>query len=140
MEYSKAKAAVRQTLRGVSEDALARLFWRAEEVSFKQGEEIYREGAEVDRSMAILVEGQLTILQGGEQIGLMAEPVCFGEVAFFGTRQKRTATVRVSSSAATILRLEIDPEELKSGPFSEIGRILKARAWETVVQDSKRTG
>jgi len=46
--------------------------------------------------------------------------------------------VRVSSHKATILRLEIDPEELKAGPLSELGKILKARAWETVVQDSQR--
>lgn len=138
MEYTVVKAAVRKALGEVAEEVLATLFWRAEELTLRAGEEIYREGDEPDDTVAILVGGELSFFQGTELISQVSEPVCFGEVGFFGAQKKRTATVRVSSEQATILRFEIDPEEMKSGTLSDLGKVLKARAWVTVVQDSKR--
>ena len=138
MEYPAVKTALKKALPGIADDALALLFWRGDELTFNQGDVVYREGSELDRTVAILLAGELSIVQGNETIAQISDPICFGEVGFFGTQKKRTATVRVSSHKATILRLEIDPEELKAGPLSELGKILKARAWETVVQDSQR--
>ena len=138
MEYTVVKAAVRKALGEVAEEVLATLFWRAEELTLRAGEEIYQEGDEPDNTVVILVSGELSFFQGAELISQVSEPVCFGEVGFFGAQKKRTATVRVSSPQAAILRLQLDPDELKAGALAELGKILKARAWETVVRDSKR--
>src|SRR5439155_13929182 len=124
MEYSHVKKCVDEAFKGVAEDVLALLFWRGQELSFKQGDKIYAEGTVSDGTISILLAGELSFLKEGAVIGTTSDPVCFVEIVFYGAQKKRTATVQVSSKGATTLRLQIDQKELTSGVLSELGKLL----------------
>ena len=140
MEYALVKKAFRDCPRfqGIEDEFLALLFWRAEERTARSGERIYEEGSTSDNTLALLVNGELDIFRDGVSICKISPFEVFGEIAYFEIVKLRTSTVVVASPTASYLLFRIYPEELKAGPFAELGKRLSIQAWETFVKDAQR--
>jgi len=108
----------------------ALLLWRSEEVVFREGETIYAEGTRLDNTFCLLLSGEL--------VGQISEGQIFGEMAFFAPQHARTATVRVSSPEATVLRIQLSPEELATHRLAALKKYLGLEAWERFVSDAER--
>src|SRR5262245_16945566 len=118
MEYNE----FRDILNGSPElagldDALASgLFWRREEQTLAVGAVIYQEGAPLDFTFGLLVSGDLIVEKGGLILGGIFERQIFGEMAYFTNERMRTATIRVGSPKAVVLKFTLTSEELSSPP------------------------
>jgi len=75
--------------------------------------------------------------KGGTIIGGIWERQIFGEMAYFTRQQSRTATVRVGSMEAVILKFQLTPAELSSAPFSTLKRYLGLHTWDRFVSTSQ---
>jgi CRP-like cAMP-binding protein len=94
------------------------------------GEALLAEG-ETDRSMLILLEGELVVSLGGLEISRIHPGQTAGEMALFGTFDRRAATVTTLTEARALL---IDDEgikylRLKGNP---VARLLEVRALGTI--------
>jgi len=116
----------------------ALLLWRSEEVVFREGETIYAEGTRLDNTFCLLLSGELVVEKGSRLVGQISEGQIFGEMAFFAPQHARTATVRVSSPEATVLRIQLSPEELATHRLAALKKYLGLEAWERFVSDAER--
>jgi len=139
MEYSELKRILAECadLRGLDENASAALFWRGEECDLSEGEVIYVEGEKLDGTFCLLLSGDVIIEKAGEIIGGIWEPQIFGEMAYFTRQQTRTATVRVGSPQAVIVKFRLSPAELSSECFSRLRRYLGLHTWDRFVSTSQ---
>jgi len=116
----------------------ALLLWRSDEVVFREGETIYEEGTRLDDTFCLLLSGELLVEKAGTLVGQISEGQIFGEMAFFAPEHKRTATVLVGSAEATVLRVNLSPEELATARLSVLKKYLGLRAWERFVSDAEQ--
>ena len=116
----------------------ALLLWRSEEAAYREGETIYQEGTKLDNTFCLLLSGELLVEKGGRLVGQVSEGQIFGEMAFFAPQHARTATVRVGSLEATVLRIQLSPEELATTRLSALKKYLGLEAWERFVSDAER--
>jgi hypothetical protein len=116
----------------------ALLLWRSDEVVFREGEAIYEEGIRLDDTFCLLLSGELLVEKAGKRIGQISEGQIFGEMAFFAPEHKRTATVRVGAAEATVLRIQLSPDELATAGLSALKKYLGLRAWERFVSDAEQ--
>ena len=116
----------------------ALLLWRGEEAVFREGQVIYQEGTKLDNTFCLLLSGELVVEKGSRMVGQISEGQIFGEMAFFAPQHARTATVRVASPEATVLRIQLSPEELSTTHLSALKKYLGLRAWERFVSDAER--
>ena len=116
----------------------ALLLWRSDEVGFREGEAIYEEGTKLDNTFCLLLSGELLVEKAGTLVGQISEGQIFGEMAFFAPEHKRTATVLVGSAEATVLRINLSPEELATARLSVLKKYLGLRAWERFVSDAEQ--
>jgi CRP-like cAMP-binding protein len=107
-------------------------------VVFREGETIYEEGTRLDDTFCLLLSGELMVEKAGTLIGQISEGQIFGEMAFFSPEHARTATVRVGSAEATVLKIQLSPEELATARLSALKKFLGLRAWERFVSDAER--
>ena len=66
-----------------------------------------------------------------------SEQQIFGEMAYFTSLHARTATVRVGSPEAVILKFQLTPAEFASAPFFGLKRYLGLQAWNRFVSNSQ---
>jgi hypothetical protein len=139
MEYNDIKEClmVCPALAGLDETATAALFWRGEEQTLEEGEIIYAESQPLDHTFCLLLSGDLVVERGGEIIGGIGERQIFGEMAYFTNRHTRTATIRVGSDKAVVLKFQLTPEELASAPFSALKKCLERQTWNRFVNTSQ---
>jgi hypothetical protein len=116
----------------------ALLLWRGDEVVFRAGEAIYEEGTRLDDSFCLLLSGELLVEKAGTLVGQISEGQVFGEMAFFAPAHARTATVRVSSAEATVLKIQLSSEELATPGLSALKKYLGMLAWERFVSDAEQ--
>lgn len=116
----------------------ALLLWRSDEVVFREGETIYEEGTRLDDTFCLLLSGELLVEKAGTQVGQISEGQIFGEMAFFSPEHTRTATVRVGSAEAAVLKIQLSPEELATARLSALKKYLGLRAWERFVSDAQQ--
>ena len=139
MEYSEVKRILAECpdLRGLDEGASTALFWRGEVSALGEGEVIYVEGEKLDGTFCLLLSGDVIIEKAGEIIGGIWEPQVFGEMAYFTRHQARTATVRVGSPEAVIVKFRLSPTELRSARFSTLRKCLGLHTWDRFVSTSQ---
>jgi Cyclic nucleotide-binding domain len=124
-------------LAGLDEPSVALLLWRAQQLSLPAGTAIYAEGAPIDDTFCLLLSGYLSIDRAGVVLGEISDQQIFGEMAYFTSLHARSATVRVGSEAALILKFQMTPAEFASAPFSVLKRYLGLQAWDRFVSNSQ---
>src|SRR6266446_1812947 len=135
MEYNEVKQSLIEGLglAGLDEAAAAALFWRGEEQTPEEGAVIYAEDERLDQTFGLLLSGFLLVEKAGEVIGEISEHEIFGEMAYFTSQHTRTATVRVGSPQAVVLKFRLTPAELGSGRLAALRSYLGQRTWDTFV-------
>jgi len=111
-------------LAGIGPALAENLFWRAEDERLAEGEVIYRRGARLDNTFAVLLSGELAVERASETVGTVNQHQVFGEMAYFSQFRARNATIRVSSGGAAILRFRVSPVELGSQGLYALRRRL----------------
>ncbi len=124
-------------LAGLDESTVAELFWRGEMQTLGEGSLIYAEDTRLDGTFCLLLSGDLIVEKGGEIIGGIEGPQVFGEMAYFTNRRTRTATIRVGSPEAEIVRFQVTPQEMGSERFAGLKRHLALQTWEKFVCTSQ---
>jgi hypothetical protein len=139
MEYNDLKQALLgcSDLAGLDESSIALLLWRAQHLTVPAGVAIYTEGDSFDETFCLLLSGFLSIERGEVVLGEIPDRQIFGEMAYFTRLHARTATVRVASPEATVLKFELTPAELGSLPFFALKRYLGLQAWDRFVSNSQ---
>ncbi len=139
MDYEEVKQILSRCpdLTGLDEAATAALFWLGEERTLREGEVIYAEGDKLDNTFCLLLSGDLIVEKAGVIIGGIWEHQIFGEMAYFTRERQRTATLRVGSTRAVILKFQLAPAELSSARFSTLRRYLGLHTWDRFVSTSQ---
>jgi hypothetical protein len=139
MEYNEFRDIVNESpeLAGLNETLAAGLFWRGEEQTLAEGAVIYQEGAPLDFTFGLLVSGDLIVEKGGTILGGIFERQIFGEMAYFTNERTRTATIRVGSLQAVVLKFTLTSEELTSPAFSTLRTALELQTWDRFVSTSQ---
>jgi hypothetical protein len=121
----------------LDESSQALLLWRAQQLTLSAGAAVYTEGAPTDDTFCLLLTGCLSIERAGVVVGEISDRHIFGEMAYFTSLHSRTATVRVASPEAVILRFKLTPAEFSSPPFFVLKRYLGLQAWHRFVNNSE---
>ena len=139
MDYHQMKQVLSDCpdLAGLDEASIELLVERAWQQHFQHDQVIYAEGAPLDHSFCLLLSGDLIVEAGGTITGAILEQQVFGEMAYFTNQRVRTATVRVGSAEAVVLRFCLSPAELASAPLTGLRRFLFLRTWNRFVSTSQ---
>jgi hypothetical protein len=139
MEYNEFRDILNESpeLAGLDDKLASGLFWRREEKTFAEGTVIYQEGAPLDFTFGLLVSGDLIVEKGGSILGGIFECQIFGEMAYFTNERMRTATIRVGSPQAVVLKFTLTSEELSSPAFSTLRTALELQTWDRFVNTSQ---
>jgi len=139
MEYKDIKRCMIEcpVLASLDEPIVAALLWRSEAQTLEEGEIIYAEGTTLDDTFCLLLSGDLVVEKASEIIGGIREREMFGEMAYFTNNKARTATLRVGSPQAVVLKFQFTPGELADPRFSELRRSLALQTWEKFVSASQ---
>lgn len=139
MEYNDFRDALNESpeLAGLDETLAGGLFWRCEEEILTEGAVIYQEGAPLDFTFGLLVSGDLIVEKGGAILGGIVERQLFGEMAYFTNKRARSATIRVGSPRAVVLKFTLTLEELCNPVFSTLRTALELQTWERFVNTSQ---
>jgi hypothetical protein len=139
MEYNEVKRVLTgcPDLAALDDASAADLFWRADEITYAEGDVIYAEGRPLDHTFCLLLSGELSAEKDGMITGTISERQIFGEMAYFTNQSVRNASVRVSSPQAVILQFHLTPAELGSPQLSGLRRCLFLRTWNRFVSTSQ---
>lgn len=139
MEYNDFRRRLNESpdLAGLDEPPVAALFWRCHEETLAEGAVIYAEGAPLDFTFGIVLSGDLIVEKGSSILGGIFERQPFGEMAYFTSQRSRTATIRVGSSWAVVLKFELTLEELDTLPFAALRTALGLQTWNRFVNTSQ---
>jgi CRP-like cAMP-binding protein len=139
MEYNYFRDSLNESpeLAGLDETLAAALFWRCEEETLAEGAVVYRESTPLDFTFGLLLSGDLIVEKGGSILGGIFERQIFGEMAYFTNERTRTATIRVGSPRALILKFTLTLEELTSAAFSTLRTALELQTWQRFVDTSQ---
>jgi CRP-like cAMP-binding protein len=134
MDFEAVRNAIieNQYLRELTDETQGMLLRYANLRKAEKDYEIYSEGDEMDSTFCLLLDGELSVRQGGEEIGKVEEWEIFGEVAFFTKTSTRSATVAVESDEAIWVKWKISREELEGGTFDDLKRVLEAKTGATL--------
>jgi Cyclic nucleotide-binding domain len=139
MEYNDFRDKLNESpeLSGLDDTLASGLFWRCEERTLAEGAVIYQEGAPLDFTFGLLVSGDLIVEKGGSILCGICEHQVFGEMAYFTNERTRTATIRVGSPQAVVLKFTLTSEELRSAAFSTLRTALELETWDRFVNTSQ---
>jgi hypothetical protein len=139
MEYNDFRDTLNESseLAGLDETLASGLFWRCEEETLAEGAIIYEEGAPLDYTFGVVVSGDLIVEKGGAILGGIFERQIFGEMAYFTNERARTATIRVGSQQAVVLKFTLTSEELSSPDFSTLRTALELQTWDRFVNTTQ---
>jgi CRP-like cAMP-binding protein len=87
-------------------EAMDTLVFAGQRRGFRAGETVFTEGAPGD-AMYFIVQGRVSVTQGGRKINEMGTGEAFGEIALMTAGQRRTATV-VADSELLVMELSRD--------------------------------
>lgn len=91
------------------------------------GELLMDEG-EPDRSLMIVIEGELQVSLGGVDLGRVSQGETVGEMALFGSFDRRTASVRTTTGPTRLLVLDEDALRFLRIQDNPVGRALEVAA------------
>jgi len=139
MEYNEFRNIWNESpeLAGLDETMASGLFWRCEEQTLPEGAVIYQEGAPLDFTFGLLLSGDLIVEKASSILGGIFERQIFGEMAYFTNERTRTATIRVGSLQAIVLKFTLTSEELSSPAFSTLRTALELQTWDRFVNTSQ---
>jgi CRP-like cAMP-binding protein len=139
MQYNDIKETLTRCsdLLGLDETSRALLLWRGVEESLQLGKVVYAEGTPLDDTFAISLAGDLLVQKGDTLLGRIPAGQVFGEMAYFCPSRSRTATVKVGSPRALLLRVHLAEEELRGAQFTRLKRFLGQQAWDRFVSGSQ---
>jgi Cyclic nucleotide-binding domain len=139
MEYNDFRDKLNESpeLAGLHDAVASGLFWRREELTLSEGAVIYQEGAPLDFTFGLLLSGDLIVEKAGSILGGIFEQQVFGEMAYFTNERTRTATIRVGSPQAVVLKFTLTSEELSSPAFSTLRTALELQTWNRFVNTSQ---
>jgi hypothetical protein len=139
MEYNDFRDKLNESpeLAGLDDAVASGLFWRREELTLSDGAVIYQEGAPLDFTFGLLLSGDLIVEKAGSILGGIFEHQVFGEMAYFTNERTRTATIRVGSSQAVVLKFTLTSDELSSPAFSTLRTALELQTWNRFVNTSQ---
>jgi len=139
MEYNEFRDKLNESceLAGLDDAVASALFWRCEELTLSEKAVIYQEGAPLDFTFGLLLSGDLIVEKGGLILGGIFEHQVFGEMAYFTNERTRTATIRVGSAQAVILKFTLTSEELSSPVFTTLRTTLELQTWDRFVNTSQ---
>jgi hypothetical protein len=139
MEYNEFRDKLNESpeLAGLDDAVASGLFWRREELTLSEGAVIYQQGAPLDFTFGLLVSGDLIVEKDGLILGGVFEHQVFGEMAYFTNERTRTATIRVGSPQALVLKFTLTSEELSSPPFATLRTALELQTWNRFVNTSQ---
>lgn len=142
MNFNEIKQAMIQSpdLSGLDSQSQADLLWRAEVECYSHSEVIYQESETLDNTFCLLLQGDLIVEKGSAILAGIFEGQVFGEMAFFIKEGRRTATIRVGSDSATILRFRIDSSELNNDRMIALKRCLSRCTWDRFVSVTQHAG
>jgi len=123
-------------LAGLDESSVALLLWRAQQITVPAGTAIYAEGSAFDDTFCLLLSGYLSVERAGVALGEITEQQIFGEMAYFTSLPARTATVRVVSEEAVLLKFQLTSSEFAGPAFVFLKRFLGLQAWHRFVSNS----
>src|SRR6266567_3179572 len=124
-------------LAGLDEPTVSELFWRGTVQTLEAGSVIYAEGAPLDNTFGLLISGDLIIERGGVILSGIFEQQAFGEMAYFTPQQTRTATIRVGSPVAVLIKIQMTADEMSSDRFSGLRKCLALHTWQKFVNTSQ---
>jgi hypothetical protein len=139
MEYNYFRDTLNESpeLAGLDETLVTALFWRCEEENLCEGAVVYQEGAPLDFTFGLVLSGDLIVEKGGSILGGIFERQIFGEMAYFTNERTRTATIRVGSPQAVVLKFTLTSEELSRPAFSTLRTALDLQTWHRFVDTSQ---
>jgi len=139
MEYDDFKRTLKESpeLAGLDAALAAALFGRCREETLKEGAIVYQEDAALDFTFGLLLTGDLIVEKSGLILGGIFAGQMFGEMAYFTNQRARTATIRVGSSEAVVLRFKLTLEELSRPAFSLLRTALGLQTWNRFVNTSQ---
>jgi hypothetical protein len=140
MEYNEVRQILTNCsdLSGLDEESQAFLLWRGEEMVFGREEVIYAEDTKLDDTFCLLLSGLMLVEKQGAAIGEVTDAHIFGEMAYFSPLHTRSATVRVGTSTASVLKIQLTLQELESDQFLALRTYLGLQAWDRFVNTSER--
>jgi len=108
-------------LRGLSERERRAVAMAMTEMYFEQGDKVIRQG-ERGNNFYVLFEGEVAVVRDGEEQARLGADVERGKAHYFGeraliTKERRSATVVVTSTAAKAMALDQDAFTLLLGPL-----------------------
>ncbi len=140
MNFNLVKAAVEACteVQGLEAEAFVPLLlYRGTAVSLTRAATVYVEATPLDSTFCILVDGRLEVLRGGAVVGTIEGYRVFGEMAYFTAAKTRTATIRVASATADVLRITMTPDELNQPRMEKLVRRLGIEAWDRFIESSR---
>jgi CRP-like cAMP-binding protein len=102
---------------------------------FAAGEEIVREG-EIDRSLVIVLSGELEFVADGRVLGVVEAPALVGEVSFFDPGP-RSGTLR-ARTAGELLQLGFEQFEALAAASPSLARMILLDAGRVVASRLRR--
>jgi hypothetical protein len=106
-------------------------------IELREGDVIYAENEKLDDTFCVLLSGRLVVEREGSIIGQLTKGEVFGEMAYFNPMKIRTATVRVASPKATVLRIHLSVDALSVESLSALRQFLSRQAWDRFVNGSQ---
>lgn len=94
--------------------------------------EVLMEEGEPDRSMMVVVDGELSVSLGGVELARIGPGEVVGEMAMFGTFDRRSATIRTLGTATALLILDEDALRFLRVQDNPMARSLESVALQTV--------
>ncbi len=139
MEYNEFRQILNESpeLAGFDETMASALFWHCQQETLPEGAVIYQEGAALDYTFGMVVCGDLIVEKGGSILGGILERQIFGEMAYFTNERERTATIRVGSPMAVILKFKLTEKELARPHFTALRTTLELQTWNRFVNTSQ---
>lgn len=124
------------SLRLLPAESIDQLIFSGRTVDFKENATIFKEDG-MGRSFFVVINGSVSITQKGKTINVMKPGSCFGEIALFFSKEKRTASA-IAQTAVSLL--EIDRETFYKLLINNLAlaREVERGALERLQNDRKR--
>jgi len=122
---------------GCSKKELETLATIADEIDLSEGSVLTREGRP-GREFFVLVEGTVSVTQGGEEVGRLQDGDWFGEIALL-TKANRTATVTAGSPVRVLVVTDRAFRQVLETTPSIAVKMLE-RVGERLAHDAEATG
>ncbi len=125
-----------ESLRLLPAESIDQLIFSGRTIDFKENATIFKEDS-IGRSFFVIINGSVAITQKGRTINVMKPGSCFGEIALFFSKEKRTASV-IAQTAVSLLEIDRDTFYKLLVNNLALAREVERGALERLQNDRKR--